>query len=464
MKIDYSLICKLIKSTFYFALITLSVNLIYAQKKVVGYYPYWYNTIYPADKISYNNLTHINISFASPKVDGSIQIPDGVIYPALIANAHNAGVKVLISLGGAGDTTGFIIMSSDSLLRSVFIGNLLTIINNNGFDGVDFDWEFPANIKEKNQFTLLLKELRSAFNNTNSKLLISMAAGPSSYSGGYIDFEHIVQYLDWVNIMGYDFRGSWTDYTGHNAPLYQNPRDPQKQGSDDDGVNYLNVTRKIPKSKIVLGVPFYGKEFNASGLFAKQSGTVTDLIYNVNIVPLLNNPAWNYYWDNASEVPYLVDTAHSKFVTFDDTVSIRYKCDYVKNNSLEGIMIWALGYDYINNDSPLLKTIGKSFGFITSVEIENTIKAIPSDFKLFDNYPNPFNPSTVIRFMLPVGTHVKLLVFDVLGREVEVLADKFFNQGVHDVTFNAVNLGSGVYFYTLSTENFVQTKKMMLIK
>ncbi len=93
-------------------------------------------------------------------------------------------------------------------------------------------------------------------------------------------------------------------------------------------------------------------------------------------------------------------------------------------------------------------------------------KIIPSLFSLFQNYPNPFNPSTVISYQLPKAIHVSLKVYDELGREVETLVDEFQQAGIYDSTFRTQNLSlpSGVYFYTLKAGEFIETKKMLLIK
>ncbi len=98
--------------------------------------------------------------------------------------------------------------------------------------------------------------------------------------------------------------------------------------------------------------------------------------------------------------------------------------------------------------------------------VNEVIELMPSTFKLAQNYPNPFNPSTVINYQLPVSGHVSLKVYDMLGREVTTLVDEFQNAGTHNSQFSILNsqLSSGIYFYTIRAGNFVQTKKMMLLK
>jgi hypothetical protein len=90
--------------------------------------------------------------------------------------------------------------------------------------------------------------------------------------------------------------------------------------------------------------------------------------------------------------------------------------------------------------------------------------SIPSDFTLEQNYPNPFNPSTNIRFSLPEANQVTLKVFDMLGQEVVTLVNEFINAGSYEVTFDASNLPTGIYTYSLTAGDFQSVKKMMLIK
>ena len=99
-----------------------------------------------------------------------------------------------------------------------------------------------------------------------------------------------------------------------------------------------------------------------------------------------------------------------------------------------------------------------------SIGITTISTEIPKDFSLSQNYPNPFNPSTNIRYDLPKNGFVKLVVFDELGREIETLVNEKQTAGTYEATFNASVYPSGVYFYTLTTDNFNETKKMILIK
>ncbi|MFI5237757.1 MAG: T9SS type A sorting domain-containing protein, partial [Ignavibacteriales bacterium] len=112
---------------------------------------------------------------------------------------------------------------------------------------------------------------------------------------------------------------------------------------------------------------------------------------------------------------------------------------------------------------------------VTLNEVEiiyGTPPSIPLDYILYQNFPNPFNPTTTIRFTIPDRSTITLKVYDVLGNEISTLVNEDKNRGIYNVTFNGTNLASGVYFYQLravnpstkSDQSFIQTKKMMFVK
>jgi hypothetical protein len=89
---------------------------------------------------------------------------------------------------------------------------------------------------------------------------------------------------------------------------------------------------------------------------------------------------------------------------------------------------------------------------------------VPTEVTLLQNYPNPFNPSTVIRFGLPQKNHVRLELYNTLGQRVAKLVDELMDGGYHEVVFENPGLASGVYFYRLTTTNFTQTRRLVLVQ
>jgi hypothetical protein len=99
-----------------------------------------------------------------------------------------------------------------------------------------------------------------------------------------------------------------------------------------------------------------------------------------------------------------------------------------------------------------------------TIGIQNTGSEIPENFSLGQNYPNPFNPVTNIGFSLPKGSFTKIIIYDITGKEVAELVNQDLQAGTYKVDFDASPLASGIYFYRLETEDFMQVKKMMLVK
>ena len=101
---------------------------------------------------------------------------------------------------------------------------------------------------------------------------------------------------------------------------------------------------------------------------------------------------------------------------------------------------------------------------ITSVEDEGTDNLLTVEYFLLQNYPNPFNPSTKIKYSIPQASNVVIKVFDILGKEIETLLNEEKQIGTYEITWYSENLPSGVYFYRLKAGDFVETKKMVLMK
>ncbi|MBK7499401.1 MAG: T9SS type A sorting domain-containing protein [Ignavibacteriales bacterium] len=113
---------------------------------------------------------------------------------------------------------------------------------------------------------------------------------------------------------------------------------------------------------------------------------------------------------------------------------------------------------------PPIITIYNLFGDPNPVGVERIENLLPSDYQLEQNYPNPFNPSTKIRYSITEYSFVTLKVFTLLGEEIETLVNSEQSAGVYEATFDASNLSSGIYFYTLKTDNASFTKKMILVR
>ncbi len=142
------------------------------------------------------------------------------------------------------------------------------------------------------------------------------------------------------------------------------------------------------------------------------------------------------------------------------------KIGFVKGNGNSNSVKY---YSFIDNNIHTgkndyrLKQIDNDGHFSYSKIVEVNLQ-VPANYKLVQNYPNPFNPSTTIKYMIPKASHVKITIFNSLGKKVKTLIDKFKEPGSYSIRFTSDELSSGLYFYRLEAGSFSQVKKMILLK
>jgi len=315
----------------------------------------------PADK-----LTHLNYAFASVSPNGECMSSDAG------ADAHNfpelqklkrnyPHLKIFLSIGGAG-AQNFSNASKNEPARRKFAQSCLALMKQNGFDGVDVDWEFPKGDVEKQNYAGMLAELRAQLDalgkadSTRYLLTIAAPAGPDQSTG--VAWGKIQHDLDWINLMTYDFAGPWSSLTGLNAPLYASASDPAKSKSAHayNGhaavQGYINAS--VPPDKIVFGVPFYGRGWKdvpnvSGGLFQKfngvPQGTRGGGAFDYRDLKKNYLPTYTRYWDDAAQAPWLYHPATQVMISYDDPESLARKAEYVKANKLGGVMIWEISTD-----------------------------------------------------------------------------------------------------------------------
>lgn len=327
-----------------------STNSIDSDKKIIAaYYPFYNKIFYTHNDIDFESITYLCHAFIKPDSSGNLIVDDNFLYPELNEEAHNNGVQVLVSVGGWGNHNSFSSMAADSTSRQNFINKLTEFCLEYNYDGADIDWEYP-NLNDKNNFVLLIKELRNAFNEAGINYL-SAALPSHDYHNGF-DVNELNNYLNWFGIMTYDFHGSWSDHSGHNSPLYSSPLDTC--GSIDESVRYY-LSKGIKKEKMLIGIPFYGREFISAALYLKSEGGSSILFQNSN--SRIIDDGWKYVWDGICEAPLIYSPDNEIFISYEDVNSIKIKSRYIYNNELGGTIVWALGQDYDGNSTPLLESL-----------------------------------------------------------------------------------------------------------
>ena len=333
------------------------------QYKIVAYMMGARAPEYPDSLI--RMLTHINYAFAkvvngeiafqsrNPEQEQRIKLSVSRI---IGLKARNPDLKVILSVGGWG-AEGF----SDAALtpesRAKFAASGCRMIREFGFDGIDIDWEYPGQPGDNNvfrkedkvNFTMMLKALRVELNKINPAFLLTIAGGADEEYFRWTNLGEAQRYLDFINVMAYDFYSGLSKVSGHHANLSKTDFPGASNISAEIAIE-RNIGAGVPPEKIVVGVPFYGRFWRGvpdanHGLYQQGSTTGQYKVYTEIINNYLNKNTFTRYWDKSARAPYLYSRDSAMVISYDDPESLRLKADFVKAKHLGGIMFWEYNGD-----------------------------------------------------------------------------------------------------------------------
>lgn len=287
------------------------------DKVIVAYVSSWTDIIPDPSLMTHINYAfgHVNDSFDGVRVDNPQRL-----HQIVALKKQNGNLKVMLSVGGWGSGRFSEMVASESN-RTAFCQSCLQTVEKFGLDGIDIDWEYPTSAAagissspaDRENFTLLMRDLRKVLG--DRLLTIASSAGAQ-----YIDFKQACRYMDFVNIMAYDMANA----PQHHSALYDSAVSGEM--TSHKAVR-AHINAGVPVSKIVLGVPFYGRKGRREFL-ADQT--------------VLN-------WDSQALVPYYTDSEGYMVLGTENVESLTQKCRYALDNNLKGVMYW----EYGDNDEEL---------------------------------------------------------------------------------------------------------------
>lgn len=386
-------------------------------KRIVAYYPEWgarYNRYYVRDlekRGTAGKLTVLIYAFAEPGPDSS-----GVIIPKFMSafeayqrpytaamsvdgvkddstqqlrgqfsqlkklKTRHPNLKILISIGG---WTGSKYFSdavftpesrerfADALIDNFILGNLPVVngaggsgVASNIFDGVDIDWEYPIaggsddnhyNPNDNNNLTAFYSLLRKKFDAINPGLIFTAAVPSSEKNASHYNIREDQRYLNWYNLMTYDYAGEWVPATNHHTNLLTSRNDTSKVSLSFDGSVRLFIDSfAVSREKIVPGAAFYGHgwknvDSTDNGLYQPGEGiNLSDSEANsidYSYWSSLLSKGFEFHWDTLAMASSIYSKKDRAFWTFDDAKSIALKSRYVDAYHLGGIMCWEISGD-----------------------------------------------------------------------------------------------------------------------
>ena len=315
----------------------------------------------------------------------------------LLDKAKKEGVTVMASIGGWSMSKHFPEMAADPVKRERFLQDVKRLMDM-GFGGIDLDWEYPAfggmnfdgRPDDFKNFEDLVVEIRRVIG-PDKKISAAFAASPKKLEG--FDWPKLDQYMDYFNMMTYDYEGGWSDRAGHNSPLYAYPTASAQDFNWHSMAQFL-AAKNVTSSKINMGLAYYGRgvqtaepaEVGAKTKKQQITFTVDGPLQSAadmtnwknyegqpNYVYIKQKMAgWTEHWDDVAKVPYL--TKGNAFLSYDNEQSIGLKAEYVVENNLGGVIVWQVAGDleckgsYVAHGSYLKECTNLSLPLATVVD------------------------------------------------------------------------------------------------
>lgn len=312
-----------------------------------------------------NILTHIHVAFGNLTMEGDIVFD---YHPFLKqmdqVRAWNPDIKIVLSVVPK-EPDAFTVVSASEELRENVAKTCARLVSQDGFDGVDFDWEYPCvpsngmncTPEDRHNYTLLCEAAKRGMESVGGGS-VSVAAGADLYYIDSIEPERMAEVLDYVCLMTYDLKCGFHALSGHHTALYSSTGDVFRN-SCDQALRLFESTG-FPKEKLLMGAAFYSRKWEDvpdryhGFLQLTKTGGGYGPNYDKLADEYINKNGYVRYWDDEAKAPFLFNG--STFISYDDEESLAHKCAYVKREDIGGIFYWCHSGD---TKGVLLRRIAK---------------------------------------------------------------------------------------------------------
>jgi chitinase len=325
-----------------------------AQSVFVGY-------VYQLpNKINFRLYTHLCHAFVTADADGKIRSSKTCPSQRLVDDAHKARVKILLSLGGWGWDKQFAAIVNRAESEDRYVRSVMALVDQFDYDGIDLDWEYPDTKEEIVGFDRLArrfrKELDKLSRTKGRHLLQTMAASASPATLKWLSNKLLLETMDWVNVMTYDYAGDWSSYAGHHSPLFASSKQPGTPHSTELSMKYL-VDRGMPADRLAVGLPLYGKGFAVPEPYAatkKGSKGPRGGNYS-NIERLIGEKGWARRWDDETKNPWAIAPDGSGVIGYDDAESLSIRTSWAMKHGFRGVFFWQISGDLLSDGTTPLQ-------------------------------------------------------------------------------------------------------------